>query len=140
MKFETKQEYTDEIKRLNTIIENTRNEIECLQIERNKLLIKDAAIKVGDCSQKSPRFNDVKKIDAPTKTAKEKYWCGPVPNDDDFGVPITDEFIDGRTIYGPSAFMSPTSFKTYGVGKLGPGYGQRYQFRASSNKWVKIEG
>lgn len=67
------------------------------------------------------------------------YWRGPVRPKDDFGLAITDEFIDGKTKMGPWATMTPESFKKYGFGKLGMGLGQRYKKQADG-KWLKVEG
>lgn len=68
------------------------------------------------------------------------YWIGDVGEKDDFGSPINGEFIDGR-IEGRSqwAIMSPTSWRMFGIGKLGTGLGQRYKKQADG-KWVKVEG
>jgi len=65
-------------------------------------------------------------------------WCGSVPPQDDFGVPIKSEFIDGRTREGPWAMMSPWSHRAYGVG-LGTGKGQKYQ-KKEDGKWHKVQG
>lgn len=54
-----------------------------------------------------------------------RRWLGSVGKEDDYGVEITDTFIDGRTTSGPWAIMAPASFATYGVG-LGIGFGQKY--------------
>lgn len=51
---------------------------------------------------------------------------------------VTDEFVDGRTIYGPWANMCPSCFKEIGI-KLGTGYGQRYK-KNSDNEFIKVEG
>ena len=75
---------------------------------------------------------------------REKYWMSAVPELDDFGIKIKDEFIDGKTIMGPWALMTPRSWKQYGVGKLGTGLGQRYKLNPASNiphqTWIKVEG
>lgn len=71
-----------------------------------------------------------------------RYWTGPVPKVDDFGSPITDEFIDGKTRSGPWATMSPESFAKYRMardGSLGMGLGQRYKLQPDG-KWLKVEG
>ena len=74
-------------------------------------------------------------ISAPiTKTTKKKVWGGHVPPNDDFGKPITDEFVDGATVTGQFGMMNPESFKKYGTG-LGLGKGQRY--KKEGNEWVK---
>lgn len=57
----------------------------------------------------------------------KKEWSGRVPEKDDFGVPITDVFIDAKTKMGPWATMTPESFEKYGTGELGIGYGQAYK-------------
>ena len=67
-----------------------------------------------------------------------KYWTGDPPAKDDFGDPITKEFIDGMTKIGPWAFMTPASFRKRGVG-LGTGRGQRYE-KQKDGKWLKVEG
>ena len=68
-----------------------------------------------------------------------RYWTGPVRSEDDFNRPIKDEFIDGRTIYGPWAIMTPETWKRAGATKLGPGSGQRY-VKQADGKWLKVEG
>lgn len=65
-------------------------------------------------------------------------WSGPVPDIDDFGCPIVDEFIDGATRMGPWAIMTPQSHRVYGRG-LGTGLGQRYRLKAKGY-WPKVEG
>jgi hypothetical protein len=71
--------------------------------------------------------------------AEVRYWTGDVPAEDDFGVEIKDVFVDGRTVQGPWAFMAPASWRMYGVGAYGTGYGQRY-VKAANGKWMKVEG
>jgi hypothetical protein len=66
-------------------------------------------------------------------------WTGRVPAKDDFGLPITYEFIDGRSNAGAWMIFTPRSWYHFGCGKLGPGYGQRYQ-RSTRNIWTKVEG
>jgi hypothetical protein len=65
----------------------------------------------------------------------ERYWIGEVSEVDDFGDEIEREFIDGKTVNGSWAIMTPKSWHAHGCGKLGTGYGQRYQA-----VWVKVEG
>jgi hypothetical protein len=65
-------------------------------------------------------------------------WSGQVRSKDDFGDEIADEFIDGKTQMGPWAIMTPASWRAYGVGSLGTGYGQRYA--RDGNVWKKVEG
>ena len=68
-----------------------------------------------------------------------KYWTGSPPHKDDFGVPIKKEFIDGVTRQGPWAFMTLSSWKVHGTGRLGTGYGQRYK-KQTDGRWLKVEG
>lgn len=70
---------------------------------------------------------------------KQKFWQGGVPQKDDFNRTITDEFIDGVTVMGPWATMNPESYRTFGMGRLGTGYGQRYKKQADG-RWLKVEG
>jgi hypothetical protein len=69
----------------------------------------------------------------------KKYWVGKVNLHDDFGDPITTTFIDGRTIEGPWAIMTPKSAKVHGIDRLGEGCGQWYE-RQDDGKWLKVEG
>lgn len=70
---------------------------------------------------------------------KQIYWTGTPPQTDDFGLMIIDEFIDGKTVMGPWAFMTPSSWREIGIGVLGMGYGQRYK-KQDDGKWLKVEG
>lgn len=67
------------------------------------------------------------------------HWLSPVPDLDDFGNPIHDEFIDGATIHGPWALMTPTAHAAFGRG-LGLGKGQRYKLDNATKLWTKVEG
>jgi hypothetical protein len=73
------------------------------------------------------------------------YWLSPVLENDDFGEPIIDEFIDGRTAYGPWAIMSPLSYTIHGpldasgLPLLGTGHGQRFR-KQLDGRWLKVEG
>lgn len=66
------------------------------------------------------------------------YWQSPVRERDDFDFYVGDEFIDGKTIYGPWAIMTPHSFANHGVG-LGTGKGQRYR-KQSDGRFLKVAG
>ncbi len=77
---------------------------------------------------------------------REVYWTGDIGQSsngrfryDDFDQRIVDQFIDGRTRRGPWAIMTPESFAAHGSGKLGTGYGQRFQKQADG-RWLKVEG
>ena len=67
----------------------------------------------------------------------QKFWLGSVPSEDDFGDPITDEFIDGRTVSGSWAFMTPRNHYDRGVG-LGTGRGQLYK-KQQDGRFLKVE-
>jgi hypothetical protein len=68
---------------------------------------------------------------------EHKVWIGSVPEFDDFGEKIVDEFIDGKLMVMPGwAIMSPISFKRYGMGILGTGKGQCY--KKQGENWVQI--
>lgn len=72
--------------------------------------------------------------------AQEKsYWLTTVPSHDDFRQPIRDVFIDGRSRMGPWGLFTPDSWRYYGTGRLGVGWGQRY-VRQDDGRWLKVEG
>jgi hypothetical protein len=73
-----------------------------------------------------------------TKTMN-KFWTGPVPDKDDFGDPIKNVFVDGKTNRGPWAIMSAVSWRIYGIGAYGTGLGQRY-VKTAEGRWMKTEG
>lgn len=64
------------------------------------------------------------------------------PKTDDWGKPIVDEYIDGKTKWGPWAIMTPESWAKYGCGRLGTGYGQRYRRHPYplNTSFKKVEG
>jgi hypothetical protein len=72
-------------------------------------------------------------------TNSPRYWIGEVGELDDFGVQLTDEFIDGMTAMGPWAIMSLGSWRLHGSPRLGTGWGQRYK-RQADGRWLKVEG
>lgn len=67
----------------------------------------------------------------------KKVWISPVPEKDDFGLPVVGTFIDGRTKAGPWAIMSLASFKNHGVG-LGVGFGQKYRLNMETKFWERV--
>ena len=70
---------------------------------------------------------------------KKKYWLGPLPIICDVcHSQVGEEFVDGRTVYGPWANMCHDCFKQIGVG-LGTGKGQHYK-KDETGKYLKIEG
>jgi len=71
--------------------------------------------------------------------AQQRYWIGTVPERDDFGNKLGDVFIDGSTIMGPWAIMTPETWARVGRGQLGTGIGQKYQ-RQADGRWLKVEG
>ena len=71
--------------------------------------------------------------------AKPVYWVSDIPTHCDITrKPITDEFIDGKTIYRVWAIMHPDALEEHGVG-LGQGKGQRYR-KQPNWRWLKVEG
>jgi hypothetical protein len=74
-----------------------------------------------------------------TKMSKEVYWAGNLPPKDDFGIKYDVTMIDGATKYGPWACMTPKSWRVYGMGKLGTGFGQKY-VKQADGRWLKVEG
>lgn len=73
-----------------------------------------------------------------TEQKAPKYWMSGLEPADDFGIPITDTFYDGKTALGPWAIMTPRSWRQY-CGKVGTGYGQKYEKQADG-RWLKTEG
>jgi hypothetical protein len=73
------------------------------------------------------------------KPQHKKYWPGDIGSKDDFGKPISDVFYDGKTRVGQWAIMTPSSWQTYGVGRVGIGFAQKYR-RQADGQWLKVEG
>jgi hypothetical protein len=71
--------------------------------------------------------------------AEKTRWLSPVPMVDDFGDPIVDTFIDGKTRQGPWGIMTAKSFARHGYRRLGTGYGQKY-VKQADGKWLCVEG
>lgn len=69
------------------------------------------------------------------------YWSSPVGENDDFGMPITNTIIDGKTRLGPWALMTPESWEFYNGtgGRFGTGLAQKYE-RQADGRWLKVEG
>ena len=64
---------------------------------------------------------------------KKKYWLGPLPIICDIcHSQVGEEFVDGRTIYGPWANMCHDCFKQIGVGL--------HYKKDETGKYLKIEG
>ena len=59
-----------------------------------------------------------------------RYLSAEKATKDDFGIPFTgtagEVVYDARTKMGPWAMMTEQSWKLYGAGLLGVGYGQKY--------------
>jgi hypothetical protein len=70
---------------------------------------------------------------------KDRFWVGDVAEKDDFGDPIKDEFIDGRTKSGQWCIMTMKSWRRHSLGNLGLGWGQRYR-KIANGQWLKVEG
>jgi len=75
-----------------------------------------------------------------TNPQLRKTWTGYVPEKDNFGKPIRNVFYDAATIYGPWAFMTETSWVNHGNGRLGLGFGQKYQKQSDGVTWLKVGG
>jgi hypothetical protein len=71
--------------------------------------------------------------------SKQVYWLSPLGDRDDFGQKYKNTMIDGKTIMGPWANMTLESFRKYGTGRLGTGFGQRYA-KQEDGRWLKVEG
>ena len=66
-----------------------------------------------------------------------QVWMGSNPEKCDIcSCKIEDDFIDGRTKYGPWANMCPACHCKDGVG-LGTGKGQKYKKSVQNGLWVK---
>lgn len=64
-------------------------------------------------------------------------WLGSKPEACDVcHKPLSTEFVDGRTVYGPWAMMCLDCFNTIGTG-LGVGFGQLYR-KQEDGAWKKI--
>jgi hypothetical protein len=70
---------------------------------------------------------------------KPVYWLSPLNAEDDFGVQYGTIMYDAKTIHGPWANMSEISFQRHGFGRLGTGYGQKYE-KQPDGRWLKVEG
>lgn len=70
--------------------------------------------------------------------ASHRYWMSAVKEEDDFGHLIHDTFIDGATIYGQWAIMTPESHRLHGRG-IGPGLGQQYE-KQPDGRWLQVRG
>ena len=73
-------------------------------------------------------------------TEKEVFWLSAVPNEDDFGDKITNEFIDGKSNKGPWGLFTPKSYQIRGArpGIFGVGIAQRYR-KQENGRWLKIQ-
>ena len=70
---------------------------------------------------------------------KPRHWVGDVGPKDDFGDAIHEVFYDAKTDHGPWAIMTPKSWRAYGCGRVGMGFGQVYKKQADG-RWLKIGG
>lgn len=70
---------------------------------------------------------------------RKVYWQGFLGSTDDFGRPYGEVMYDAKTTMGPWANMAEESYRVHGVGKLGTGYGQKYEKQADG-RWLKVEG
>ena len=84
-------------------------------------------------------FRNVESTLTRRRSMVQRYWMGTLKSRDDFGLTIGSIMIDGKTKHGPWAIMTPSSWKQHGVGKLGTGYGQKYEKQADG-RFLKVEG
>lgn len=70
---------------------------------------------------------------------KKVWWLSSLGDKDDFGLPFGEFMYDAKTTDGPWANMSEASWEKHGIGRLGPGYGQKYEKQANG-RWLKIGG
>jgi hypothetical protein len=84
-------------------------------------------------------FNNVRSTLTRRVSMEKRYWMGTVKSRDDFGLTIDRIMIDGKTKHGPWAIMTPSSWRQHGVGKLGTGYGQKYE-KQDDGRFLKVEG
>jgi hypothetical protein len=77
------------------------------------------------------------------KQDKPKFWMGSDPTKCQLcGKPITDEFIDGKTKFGPWAIMCWKCNMIKGPGLFDhsvTGAGQLYRKDELSELWIKVE-
>ena len=74
--------------------------------------------------------------------AKGRYWLGSPPTQDDWGQPITSQFIDGKSRFGPWGIFTSQSWSEHGaapITALGTGIGQLYSLQPDG-KWLKTAG
>jgi hypothetical protein len=73
--------------------------------------------------------------------AKDVFWCGRVPLNDDFGRIYGTVMYDAKTRFGHWANMSEESWQIEGgtCGQLGTGLGQKYELQ-EDGRWLKVEG
>jgi hypothetical protein len=71
---------------------------------------------------------------------KKVYWAGNLNEVDDFNMPYGKFMYDGKLRSGTQwANMSDKAWRMYGCGKLGTGFGQKYE-KQSDGQWLKVEG
>lgn len=69
--------------------------------------------------------------------AKRVFWRGSPPvHCDVCSLPLTDTFVDGKTIFGPWGKLCLNCHGNVGVG-LGTGKGQKYKRDPENNVWYK---
>lgn len=73
----------------------------------------------------------------------DRYYSAEKMKADDFGVPFTfkpgEKVYDAKTRMGPWATMTHSSWRKYGLGRLGTGLGQMY-FRLENGELHKGRG
>ena len=72
----------------------------------------------------------------------KKTWAGTPPTRCEIcmsDLNLRGTFVDGKTAFGPWAMMCTGCHHDNG-GKLGVGFGQKYNFIKETGEWVKDEG
>ena len=72
------------------------------------------------------------------KPKRQVFWRGFIDSCDICRGEIADQFVDGKTTYGPWGILCLRCHKDKGCG-LGMGRGQRYE-RQDDGRWLKVEG
>lgn len=74
----------------------------------------------------------------------DRYLSAERMTKDDFGRPFTfipgELIYDAKTIQGPWATMTHESWKLYGLGRLGIGFGQKYERSEDGAQLLLVEG
>jgi hypothetical protein len=70
---------------------------------------------------------------------KKVYWLSPVTNCDICSKPLTNEMCDIKTKLGPWGLLCMPCVGKHTTGKLGTGFGQRYE-KQDDGRYLRGEG